>query len=209
MLKNNSYNHRFSEDIDFDNFKLTQDNFQAVTKHLQRGLEEKGFVIEMRNVTRGAYHCYIRFPEILQKENLTGHNTEKILLRLASESHEFDYEPEKPFLNKVGVFTQIRSTPRELLLSQKFYAVLNRMTNKGRDFYDIVFLLGQSITPDYEYLDLKLGLRTAEDLKRKILDRCSRISMEKMAQDVGPFLFNPEDIKKVTSFPEYLKNAQI
>lgn len=202
-------NHRFSEDIDFDNFNLTQENFEAITKHLHKGLEEKGFVVEMRNVTRGAYHCYIRFPEILQREHLTSHNSEKILIRLDSESHEYDYEPEKPFLNKFGIFTQIRSTPKELLLSQKLFAVLNRKTNKGRDFYDIVFLLGQSTAPDYGYLDLKLGLKVSRDLKQKILERCSKINMEEMANDVEPFLFDPVDVKKVANFSQYFRSIQL
>jgi len=201
--------HRFSEDIDFDNFSLTLADFEALTNNLRKGLEKRGFVVEMRNVTRGAYHCYIRFPEILQREQLTGHDSEKILIRLDSESHAYDYEPEKPFLNKFGIFTQIRSTPKNLLLSQKIYAVLNRKVNKGRDFYDIVFLLGQSAKPDYDYLGFKTGLNTARDVKQQILKRCSNISLEEMAKDVEPFLFDPEDMIKVVNFSQYFKSTQL
>ncbi len=51
-------------------------------------------------------------------------------------------------LDKFDVFTQINTTPKELLLAQKFYAVINRKRNKGRDFFDIVFLLGQGLIPN-------------------------------------------------------------
>ena len=163
----------------------------------------------MRNVTRGAYHCYIRFPEILQREHLSGHKSEKILIRLDTEPHSYNYEPEKPFLNKFGIFTQIRSTPKNLLLAQKNFAVLNRKVNKGRDFYDIVFLLGQNAKPDYDYLKLKTGLNTARDVKQKILERCGNISLEEMAKDVEPFLFDPVDIKKVVTFSQYFKSTQL
>src|SRR5210317_1172789 len=50
---------RFSEDLDFDNFNLSEDNFKDVTMLVKKELEKMGYNIEIRNVNKGAYHCYI------------------------------------------------------------------------------------------------------------------------------------------------------
>lgn len=202
-------NNRFSEDLDFDNFDLTLTDFNGITGIVQRELERLGYKVEMRNVKKGAYHCYIRFPELLFKEGLTQHKEEKILIRLDSEAHDFDYKPDQPILNKFDVFTQINTTPKEILLAQKFYALINRKRNKGRDFFDIVFLLGQGQTPDYKYLHAKLGIETPETLRNQVIDKCAHINMKEMAQDVKPFLFDKTDEKKVLLFPQYMEQVSL
>lgn len=202
-------NRRFSEDLDFDNFELSKSDFDELTVILKRQLEKLGLQVEMRNVKKGAFHCYLRFPEILQKEGLTNHKTVKILIQLDTEPHNFQYTPDTPLLNKFDVFTQIKVCPPDLLLAQKFYAVINRKRNKGRDFFDIVFLLGKDITPNYEYLNFKLGIDTSEGLRKLVLEKCSRIDMREMAEDVKPFLFNPEDDKRILLFVEYITRVNL
>lgn len=81
-------NKRFSEDLDFDNFNLSPDDFNAITKIVKTELERLGYEVEMRNVKKGAYHCYIRFPEILFNEGLTNHKEEKILCSYQSKKKQ-------------------------------------------------------------------------------------------------------------------------
>ena len=200
---------RFSEDLDFDNFNLSMDEFNGITKTVKIELERLGYEIEMRNVKKGAYHCYIRFPELLYTEGLSNHKEEKILIQLDTESHEFDFKPDQPLLNKFDVFTQINTTPKDLLLAQKFYAVINRKRNKGRDFFDIVFLLGQGQVPNYEYLHVKIGVQTPDELRKRIIDKCSGLDMKEMATDVKPFLFDPKDAKKVLLFTKYMEQVRL
>jgi predicted nucleotidyltransferase component of viral defense system len=197
-------NSRFSEDIDFDNFRMEESAFETVAQVIQSALQKEGYNVEMKTVYKGAYHCYIRFPELLYKEGLSGYLEEKILIQLDTEPQNFEFTPEKFLLNRFDVFTQIFITPKDLLLAQKFYAVLNRPRNKGRDFFDIVFLLSMIDGPNYDYLKMKLDIPDATELKKRILQRCKEINMQEMAKDVEPFLFNPGDVKKVLQFPEYL-----
>ncbi|MEA3476670.1 MAG: nucleotidyl transferase AbiEii/AbiGii toxin family protein [Bacteroidota bacterium] len=200
-------NNRFSEDLDFDNFELSLTDFEGITSIVKRELERLGYKIEMRNVNKGAYHCYIRFPDILFREGLTQHKEEKILIRLDSEAHGFEYSPDQPILNKFDVITQINATPKDILLAQKFYALINRKRNKGRDFFDIVYLLGQDQIPSYDYLNAKLGIDTPETLRQLVKDKCSHLNMEEMAKDVKPFLINQKDEKKVLLFAKYIEQA--
>lgn len=206
IVHNNS---RFSEDLDFDNFELSAQDFLNISTGIKIGLEKMGYLVEMRNVDTGTFHCYIRFPNILFDQGLSNHKNEKILIQLDSESQGFDFELEKVFLNKFDVFTEINTTPKDLLLAQKFYAVLNRPRNKGRDFFDIVFLLGQGQKPNYDYLEFKAGINTPEKLVEKIVDHCAALDMVEMANDVRPFLFDPKDEKKVVHFIEYIKQSRL
>lgn len=200
-------NNRFSEDLDFDNFGLGQEEFNSITAIIETGLTRLGYNVHMKNITKGAYHCYIRFPDILYGEGLSGHSDEKILIQLDTEAHNYDYQPEKPIINKFDVFTVINSTPADILLSMKFYAVINRKRNKGRDFFDIVSLLGWGFRPNYDYLKQKLGVQTASTLKEMVLNKCATLDMREMATDVKPFLFNLNDDKKILLFETYLKQT--
>jgi len=202
-------NRRFSEDIDFDNFNLSIKEFDKIAALISTELSKEGYETEVRTVHKGAYHCYIKFPELLYSEGLSGFKEEKILIQLDTEPQHFSFEPEKIILNKFDVFTQINTTPLDILLAQKFYAILNRKRNKGRDFFDVVFLLSLVKSPNYDYLQQKIKVNSPEKLKEKILQKCASIDMQEMANDVAPFLFDTTDLNKVTLFPEYLKQEKL
>ena len=97
--------------------------------------------------------------------------------------------------------------PADILLSQKIFAVFNRPRNKGRDFYDIVFLLGKKIKPNYKYLEQKINIATSTELKKKLTDKLSSIDFNEMSDDVRPFLFNSLDDKKVLLFDKYISQV--
>jgi predicted nucleotidyltransferase component of viral defense system len=196
---------RFSEDLDFDNFDLTESEFQEIATFIKQELTKLGYEVELRNVIKGAFHCYIKFPDILFQENLSGHTQEKILIQLDTEPHHFLYQPETHILNKFDVFTPVFTVPKELLLAQKFYAVMNRKKNKGRDFFDITFLMGQGVKPNFDYLNFKLGIKNQAQLKEAILNKCKSLDMHEMANDVAPFLFHPTAVKKVLLFYTYME----
>ncbi len=197
-------NQRFSEDLDFDNIGLSQDDFEAITQSVKKKLELEGAKVELKNVYKGAYRCYIRLPEILFENKLSGYKEEKILIQLDTEPQHFAYEPSKEILNKFDVFTQILTTPADIILSQKIYAIFNRKALKGRDFYDVIFLLSKH-EPNYNYLTKKLGIDSPLILKEKLLQKCKTISFNELANDVKVFLINPDDVKKITLFEEYIK----
>jgi predicted nucleotidyltransferase component of viral defense system len=201
-------NNRFSEDLDFDNFGLKVEEFEEVTEFVKQGLEREGFEVQMQNVYKGAYHCKIRIPKILFENKLATMETEKFLILIDTVPHYFDYTPDKVILNKFDVFTTVNVTPISLLLSQKIFAVFGRNRAKGRDFFDLIFLLGKSVQPNYEYLQTKIGVDNPIDLKAKLIEKCKTLDFKELARDVQPFLFNPND-KRVEMFVEYLQGLKI
>ncbi len=58
-------NNRFSEDLDFDNFKLSENDFMRLTKEIQNGLQKEGYDVEIRAVMKSAFRCYVKLPQVL------------------------------------------------------------------------------------------------------------------------------------------------
>jgi len=201
-------NTRFSEDLDFDNFGLSEEDFGKITQIIKNGLEAQGLTVEIKTVSKDAYRCYVRLPKILYENQLSGHEKEKILIQLDSMAHEFDYQSEKKIINKFDVFSEIFVTPLDILLSQKIFAALNRKRAKGRDFFDIVFLLPQT-KPNYDYLKEKIGVSNSEELKMKFKTETEGLNFKELGRDVKNFLFRPEDVKKVEMFPEFIQQADL
>jgi len=197
-------NNRFSEDLDFDNFGISEEDFTALSFEVKRGLELQGYEVEIKNVFKGAFRSYIRMPKVLFDNNMASMQEEKILIQLDTAPHDFQYKPDKVIINKFDVFTQIFVTPLDILLSQKIYTIFNRKRAKGRDFFDTIFLFGLA-KPNYDYLKLKIGVDNWLDTKEKLLLELKKMDLELLAKDVEPFLFNPSDSKKVMLFSEYLK----
>ena len=201
-------NRRFSEDLDFDNFGLTDIEFKETAEKVKNGLEAEGFQVEINIAGKESCRCNVRFPNLLFDSGLSKHQNEKILIQIDSLAQGFNYQPERKILNKFDVFTEIFVPSSDLLLSQKINAALTRKRAKGRDFYDIVFLLSFT-KPNYEFLLQKLGIGDAERLRAKLVQISNKLNFTELARDIGPFLFNQGDSKKVELFLDFIKQAKL
>lgn len=198
-------NTRFSEDLDFDNLGLCESDFQNLAALIKRGLELRGYEVELRNVFKRAFRSYIKIPNILFENKISKHRNEKLLIQVDTEPQEFEYRPEKVILNKFDVFLRINVVPIRILAAQKIYAIFKRKRAMGRDFFDAVFLLGKA-KPDFEYLKMKLNVKSKAEFKRKFLSKCEDFDYKRLAKEVEPFLFNPPDSKRVLFFYDYVKD---
>lgn len=200
-------NQRFSEDLDFDNLGLSVADWDGLPSLLEKELLLEGYQVTIHNVVKGAFHCHIRFPGLLHATGLSTHKEERILIQLDTEPQHFDYMPQRFLLNRFDVFTEILTTPLNLLLAQKFYAILNRKRAKGRDFFDVIFLLARETQPDYTYLQAKVGISTPQELLHALELRLQSEVMEEVAADVRPFLFQPRDEQKIIQFLPYMRQV--
>ncbi len=201
-------NTRFSEDLDFDNFNLQEGEFALLSEKVRVGLTAQGLGVEISLAGKEAFRCNVRFPDVLFSSGISPHEDEKILVQIDSLSHGFQYTPDRKILNKFDVFFEIFATPADILLSQKMYAAINRKRAKGRDFFDIVFLLS-FVMPNYEYLKLKIGVDTDTALRAKLLEAAAGIDFKELGKDVQNFLFHAADIKKIELFPEFIAHARL
>lgn len=202
-------NTRFSEDLDFDNFGLTQKEFEAIAVEVQNGLEADGMTVDISFAGHEAFRCKIRFPKLLYDAGLAPLPEQKILLQIDTLAHGVEYEPELQTLNKFDVFTDVRVTPIHTIFAQKLYACVNRPRPKGRDFFDITFLLSLGATPDYAYLQQKIEVANAEQLRTYITEKTAGYDFTALAEDVRPFLFKPADAARVERFPSVFAAAAL
>lgn len=201
-------NTRFSEDLDFDHFGLQREEFDTLAKKVQIGLEENGFKTRITTVSKGAYRCHVRFPGVLFLQKLSPHPEENILIHIDSASHGFSYRPDKKALNKFDVVSEIFVTPPDILLSQKIAAALGRKRAKGRDFYDIIYLLSFT-KPNYGYLQQKLNITDPDILRQKLIHHVKTLDLKHLGYDVQKFLFNPNDTQKIELFPKLIAEARL
>lgn len=196
---------RFSEDLDFDNFALTETEFTHLSKIIQKDLMLEGLQVDINTVTRNAYRIKIRIPKLLFDSGLSAMSEQKILIQVDTAPQNFEYETEKPLLKKFDIFTQINAVPKDLLLAQKVFASVNRKRIMGRDFFDIVFLHGLGAKPNFAYLKNNIAIDNEKDLKKYLLEKTASLNFEDLAKDVEPLLFDSRDKKKVLLFREFVE----
>lgn len=199
---------RFSEDLDFDNKGLTEEEFGELAIYVARELERRGLVVKIKVVNKGAFHCNVKFLGLLQNNNLSGYEEEKILIQIDSFDQGVSYKTETFVLNKFDVVKPIIITPKSVILAQKLWTITNRARAKGRDFYDIIFLL-QNTKPDKQFLEEKFGSSDMGEIKRKISAYLETLDFEKLANDVKPFVISSSDLDKIRYFKTLFEQAEL
>lgn len=196
---------RFSEDLDFDCFNLSREEFMNLTNNVMDRLRLEGILVEAEDKEKDlkltAFRRNITFPGLMYEMGLTGHSEKKFLIKIECEPHNYKYKPIKPIIQKFNVFTQIFAPPPDILLSMKTGAVLER--GKGRDYYDFIFLSGIT-EPNLGYLNSKFGISDQTRLYERILESIKMTDFEKKSQDFEKLVFDPEETKKVRLFKDYI-----
>jgi predicted nucleotidyltransferase component of viral defense system len=195
---------RFSEDIDFDNKDLSRGEFETLGRFVRRELEKLGFEVDVRFTQKEAFHCYIRFPKLLFEQGLSPFEKEKILIRVDTFDQGVFYKPEIYLLDKFDLFKQILITPKNVILAQKLWTITQRRRLKGRDFYDIMFLL-QTTKPNSKFLEAKFGTSNLIKVTETLFGELYEVNFEDLAKDVQPFLIDENASDILSNFKMFLK----
>ena len=198
--------HRFSEDLDFDNPDIDRHDFETLSQRVKKGLELQGFTVELKNTYQNAFRASLRFPGLLQIEGISGHRDEKLLIQIDTEPQGVRYKQDKFILNKFDVFSRINIVPEDTLLAQKILCIFTRSRPMGRDFFDVVFLLGKSGV-DFDYLDRKMSIRNKKELRDRLLRRCKQLDFSRLTKDLEPFVYSKKELQRVLMFPDFIQQA--
>ncbi len=191
---------RFSEDLDFDCKDLSEAEFVAMTDSVVRYLRQNNVEVETRdkpNPKLTAFRRNLYFPQMLFNLGLTGHRDERLLLKIEAQDQGVSYQPIVANINRMGFFFGVQVPPLDVLCAMKFSAILTRQ--KGRDFYDAIFLLSKT-KPNLDFLKARAGISSMEKLKAALTERLKEVDLNQKKRDFGHLLFNEANAERILQF---------
>jgi predicted nucleotidyltransferase component of viral defense system len=197
---------RYSEDLDFDCKDVPESDFLKMTDDVLVFLQRSGLRVETRdrqNEKLMAFRRNIYFPELLFEMGLSGYREERFLIKIEAQNQGFDYRQNMVNIKRLGFFFPFPVPPDSILCAMKISALLSRA--KGRDFYDVMFLLQQT-APDYEYLAEKCSIKNMAELKAALLGITEKIDLRLKSQHFEHLLFNREKSQKTLLFKDFVES---
>ncbi len=195
---------RFSEDLDFDCKGLSEREFQQMSNELVKYLQLQGLNAELRNKDNArltAFRSNVHFPEMLYDLQLTGHREERFLMKIEAQDQGVDYAREMAIVQRNGFSFPVPVPPLSVLLSMKLSALLTRQ--KGRDFYDAIFLM-QRTEPDYAFLQQQKGIANKKQLETALRDTIAKTEMKMKQRDFEHLLFDSHKSETILRFIEMI-----
>jgi hypothetical protein len=196
---------RFSEYLDFDNLDITLEDFNSLCRDVRHALELDGYRAECSVSAAGALSASLRFPGLLHAQGLSDHPEEKLLIKIDTEPQRFGYLPDKVVINRYDVLLRINVVPVDILLAQKIHCALARRRAMGRDFFDILHLIGRT-APNMGYLQEKTGIGTHDEVRDRLLARWRSLDTRALVLDVKPFLPDARDINRLELFADLVES---
>jgi predicted nucleotidyltransferase component of viral defense system len=194
---------RFSEDLDFDCKSLTREDFFRMTDSIILFLQRYGFRAEPRdkeNDKLKAYRRNIFFPEMLFELGLSGYREERFLIKIESQDQNVNYEVKMATVKGCGLYFNFPVPVDSVLCSMKISALLSRQ--KGRDFYDVMFLMGQT-APDFKFLSLKHGINNMTELKDEFTMIVEKTDLKQKSKDFEHLVFDKRNAGKILKFSDF------
>jgi predicted nucleotidyltransferase component of viral defense system len=136
---------------------------------------------------------------------LSAYKEERFLIKIESQNQEFEYTPQMATISGCGFFMSFPVPPDDILCAMKISALLSRA--KGRDFYDIMFLLSQT-NPNYDYLAQKQGIHNLMELKIKLEETINKVDLHNKSKDFEHLLFNKENKNRILHFKEFVEKLK-
>ncbi|MFZ2339446.1 MAG: nucleotidyl transferase AbiEii/AbiGii toxin family protein [Bacteroidales bacterium] len=196
---------RFSEDLVFDCKELAEEEFIEMTDNVLQFMLRSGLNItapdrESNKLT--AFRRSFYFPGFLFELGLTAHREERFMIKIESEDQHINYKPDLVNIKGCGFFFPMTVPPDAVLCAMKITAMINRQ--KGRDFYDVLFLLAQTM-PDYLFLKQSCGISGLGELKKAVEEVLRTVNLKNKMKDFEHLLFNKENSKKILLAGEFIK----
>ncbi|MGB4414129.1 MAG: nucleotidyl transferase AbiEii/AbiGii toxin family protein [Paludibacter sp.] len=195
---------RFSEDLDFDCKNLSKEEFMEMTDIVLQFLQRSGIRVEVHDKESDklkAFRRNIHFPELLFDLGLTGHKDERFLIKIESQDQQIIYNRVMTNIKGCGFFFSFPVPTDEVLCAMKLSAMLSRQ--KGRDFYDAMFLLAQA-KPDYHFLSVQSGVHNLDELKSATAEILKTVDLKKKMKDFEHLLFNKVNAARILRIGEFI-----
>ena len=195
---------RFSEDLDF-HLKEVEEGFRLtpIVHRIRKSLSLQGYSTSDSTVKEKTVRStFIKFNDLLFESGLSPNKNEKLSIKLEVDANPpLGWQTEQILINQYFPFSLMHHDIPSFL-SGIFHAILQRPYPKGRDFYDIIFLLSRwkHSEPNIEYLQNALIQTnysgepiTLDTWKPVIRAFASGLNWDHIREDIRPFLTSDVD----------------
>ncbi len=189
---------RYSEDLDFSQFTSRDLKFDDLLNSIVGGFESENYKIGIKKGRdKAVLSAFIRFPTLLYELNLSPHRDENFSIKL-----EIDTNPPQGVITEITlirkyVLLNLLHYDKASLFAGKIHAILARKYTKGRDLFDLIWILANPEWPAPNFVLLNNALEQTgwvgpeinlSNWKEIIASNIKKINWGKAADDTSPFL---------------------
>lgn len=194
---------RYSEDLDFSLIHAKGYDFNRLNDKLIAEFKLYGMEAETKPKTeRNVHSTFLKFPKVLKQLGLSPLDSQKISIKLEIDSNPpSGWQIASTYIDRIYPMN-LTHYNLESLFGSKLHACFFRAYIKGRDFYDLLWYLGQKIKPNLTLLNnaakqtqnIDMGI-TEDNFKQFILERLQKVDFAVVKKDVQKFLENPKELE--------------
>lgn len=190
---------RFSEDLDFENHRLSTAQLKKLFDYSAEMIKKQGFDLDFsfKITVQKHWQGFLKFGGGLLKElDIVLDQRQKLVVRIDVIRPLWFVQRRVFFMNKFGVSENVVSNSLETIAAQKSFALLSRKSPRGRDIYDVFWLVSRNIKPNLKTLKFA-KINNYQEYKEKILQRTHVLKPKfpQLKRQLRPFLVNEENIR--------------
>lgn len=191
---------RFSEDLDFSLTNANSYDFINMLSEMEQSFKKANYEIVIKhNKDKTVNSAFLKFPDLMYLSGLSLRQNQNISIKI-----EVDTNPPSGAsvtTSLVNKYFPITFSHYDLpsLFAGKLHAIFSRAYVKGRDYFDLVWILSRhkDLNPNVELLNAALiqsknPLRvTKEDWRKHVLAKIETLNWKLVLDDVEKFSEDP------------------
>ncbi|MCL5408802.1 MAG: nucleotidyl transferase AbiEii/AbiGii toxin family protein [Candidatus Omnitrophica bacterium] len=199
---------RYSEDLDFSLLPSKKINFDKIVSNIKRDFEAEDYNITIKvQDKKPVINAFINFSGLLYELNLSPHKNEVISVKIEIDTNPPQGASTSATLIRRYVLINILHYDKASLFAGKLHAILNRKYTKGRDIFDLVWMLADPSWPTPNFILLNKALHQTKwkgpkinnkNWKNILAEHIKKIRWEIVIDDVFPFLERQKDRNLLT-----------
>ena len=206
---------RYSEDLDFSLIDKTGYSFKRLNETIVNFFKLNNILMETDpDDSKTVNSTFFKFTNILQLLGLSVAKNQKFAIKFEIDTNPpLGYSTENVHISAPNMFS-LTAYDLPSMFAGKLHACHCRKYSKGRDYYDLMWYLGQKIKPNFlllnnaiiqtENQNLNINETNLTDFIYKVIEK---VDLEAAAKDVKKFLFYPQEAEMLnkTAFDSLLK----
>lgn len=198
---------RLSEDLDFDlerQKQIDKEKFTSdISDYFRKNLNFSNLEIKISGIEK---KIYLKFPILYELNLAKKPESEKLYVKVEIQKNISKYyQTEFAPFSRFNLNFIIKNYKLETLMASKIIAVLrrtfkkgkeNKITFKGRDYYDLLWFFQQKIKPNMKRIKDVLDISSKRELQRALVGKVKKIKLAYLEEDLVNLFEDSRFIKK-------------